>query len=80
MTLTPVLASHWILRIVLANQRPPLPLVARNIQPMSLSKITLQRPFLSNEKQSKKLEEGIDRFMIELKNIVLWVKVIRSEA
>ena len=45
MTLNPVLASHWILRIVLANQRPPLPLVARNIQPMSLSKITLQRPF-----------------------------------
>ena len=41
----PVLASHWILRIVLANQRPPLPLVARNIQPVSLSKITLQRPF-----------------------------------
>ena len=45
MTLTPVLASHLILRIVLANQRPPLPLVARNIQPVSLSKITLQRPF-----------------------------------
>ena len=41
----PVLASHWILRIVLTNQRPPLPLVARNIQPVSLSKITLQRPF-----------------------------------
>ena len=44
-TLTPVLASHWILKIVLANHRPPLPLVARNIQPMLLSKITLQRPF-----------------------------------
>ena len=41
----PVLASHWILRIELANQRPTLTLVARNIQPVSLSKITLQRPF-----------------------------------
>ena len=44
-TFTPVQASHWILRIVLANQRPLLPLVARNIQLVSLSKINLQRPF-----------------------------------
>ena len=43
--LTAVLASHWILRIVLANKRLPLPLVARNIQPVSFSKTTLQWPF-----------------------------------
>ena len=45
MNLTAVLASHWILRIVLANKRLPLPLVARNIQPVSFSKTTLQWPF-----------------------------------
>ena len=43
---TAVLAFHWILRIVLANQRPQLPLVARNIQPVSFSKTTLQQPFI----------------------------------
>ena len=42
MKLTAVLASHGILKIVLANKRLPLTLVARNIQPVSFSKITLQ--------------------------------------
>ena len=42
MKLTAVLASHWILRIVIANKRLTLPLVARNIQPVSFSKTTLQ--------------------------------------
>ena len=45
MKFTAVLASHWILRSVLANKRLPLPLVARNIQPVSFSKTTLQWPF-----------------------------------
>ena len=35
MDLTVLLASHWILRIVLTNKRLPMPLVARNIHPVS---------------------------------------------
>ena len=45
MNLTEDVAYNWILRIVVANKRLPLPWVARNIQPVSFSKTTLQWPF-----------------------------------
>ena len=81
MTLTPVLASHWILRIVLANQRPPLPLVARNIQPVSLSKIPLQRPFIpvtSILRKPKEINDFLKRKIFRVPRVMM--KRLRSEA
>ena len=80
-TLTPVLASHWILRIVLANQRPPLPLVARNIQPVSLSKITLQRPFIpvtSILRKPKEINDFLKRKIFTVPRVMM--KRLHSEA
>ena len=77
----PVLASHWISRIVLANQRPPLPLAARNIQPVSLSKIPLQRPFIPVTcilRKPMEINDFLKRKIFTVPRVMM--KRLRSEA
>ena len=65
MNLTSVLASRWILRIALANKRQPLPLVARNFQPVPFQKQLYNDPMF---RLSRLVADKQDIFL-ELKTI-----------